>query len=119
MPHTSRTRVSTSLAPVTRDPGLVVPPPLETSPDIIAPGHPYRVGCEPSRPRRAGLLDRGDLATYWALVFLGLLAVLPALRGGGVWGSEPSLGLLLIGYAVRPLAIHYGRLLGRAMGRAG
>lgn len=118
MPQKSPTRAPTPLTSIMREPDAVVSPAQEASPGVASARHPYRGGGEFAHPREAGLLDRGDLITYWTFVLLGLVPVLPTVLRGGVWGAEPSLGLLVIGFAGRFLMTHYGRLLCRAIGRA-
>lgn len=83
------------------------------------PNHPYRGASAPRLTSKAGLLDGGDLALNWALVGVGLVPVLSPLLHGGVWGREPSLGLLIVGFAARSLVVHYGRMARRALAGRG
>ena len=79
--------------------------------------HPYRDAPGSRRVSGVAPLDRGDLALAWGLVAVGLVPVLAAVLRGGVWGREPSLGLLLVGFAARSLVAHYARVARRACGR--
>ncbi|MDB4928340.1 MAG: hypothetical protein JWM10_824 [Myxococcaceae bacterium] len=116
-PETPTTAKSTPLAPDPSCPATAVSLAGDERARIPASNHPYRDAKESRRDSTPGLLDSSDLALGWALVAVGVVPVLATLLRGGMWGREPSLGLLLIASAARSLVVHYARLASRAFGR--
>lgn len=74
--------------------------------------HPYRTG-EPADDHPTGASH--DRWVHWMLLGLGAAPVASALVRHDPWGAEPSVGLLAVLFAGRPLAAHYGRALYRAL----